>query len=116
MKKAKREYRMYLDDMNLSMARIAEYIQRMTFSDFKNDYKTADAVIRNFEVIGEASKNLPKSFKNKYSDIPWKEMYLLRNKVSHEYFGIDYEIIWGVALNYLPENKRQIELILGLEF
>jgi uncharacterized protein with HEPN domain len=43
-------------------------------------------------------------------------MYLLRNKVSHEYFGIDYEIIWDVAINYLPENKRQIELILGLEF
>jgi uncharacterized protein with HEPN domain len=55
-KKAKREYRMHLDDMNLSMARIAEYIKGMTFSDFKNDYKTTDAVIRNFEVIGKLLK------------------------------------------------------------
>ena len=106
---------MYLEDMNLAMERIAEYIQDYSFIKFKQDYKTVDAVIRNFEVIGEASKNLPKEFKNKHPEIPWIEMYLLRNKVSHEYFGIDYEIIWDVATNYLPENKKQIELILETE-
>ena len=85
------------------------------FIDFKRDYKTVDAVIRNFEIIGEAAKNLPKDFKEKYPEVPWEEMYLLRNKVSHEYFGIDYEIIWDVAINYLPENKSQIENILNKE-
>ncbi len=64
------------------------------------------------KVIGEASKNLPYEFKEKFPEVPWNEMYLLRNKVSHEYFGIDYEIIWDVAVNYLPDNKKQIELIL----
>lgn len=106
---------MYLEDIHLAMSRISEYIQGYTFIKFKQDYKTVDAVIRNFEVIGEASKNIPKVIKSKYPDIPWDEMYLLRNKVSHDYFGIDYEIIWDVATNYIPENKLQIEQILSLE-
>jgi len=94
------------------MNRIADYIKGQTLIEFKKDNKTVDAVIRNFEIIGEASKNLPKEIKEKYQKIPWEEMYLLRNKVSHEYFGVDYEIIWDVATNYLPENKSQIQDIL----
>ena len=115
MKKGDRSYRMYLDDILISIDRISEYIENYTFIDFKRDYKTVDAVIRNFEIIGEASKNLPDELKEKYSDVPWEEMYLLRNKVSHEYFGVDYEIIWDVATNYLPGNKSQIEEILSKE-
>jgi len=103
---------MYLEDIQTAMKRIAEYIDGLSFINFKRDYKTVDAVIRNFEVIGEASKNLPNEIKEKYKEIPWSEMYLLRNKVSHEYFGIDYEIIWDIALNYLPENKIQIDAII----
>lgn len=101
--------------MKLAMDRIAEYIHGYTFIKFKQDYKTVDAVIRNFEVIGEASKNLPNKIKESHPEVPWSEMYLLRNKVSHEYFGVDYEIIWDVAANYLPENKNQIEAILDSE-
>ncbi|MBC9796865.1 DUF86 domain-containing protein [Sinomicrobium sp. FJxs] len=104
---------MYLEDMNLAMERIAEYTRNMTYMDFEQDYKTIDAVIRNFEIIGEAAKNIPGEIKEKYPDIPWSEMYLLRNKVSHEYFGIDPEIIWDVLHNYLPENKKQIEKLLN---
>ena len=103
---------MYLEDILIAMDHIAEYIHSYSFDEFKKDYKTVDAVIRNFEIIGEASKNLPVEIKEKYSELPWTEMYSLRNKVSHEYFGIDYEIIWDVASNYLPLNKSQIEEIL----
>lgn len=115
MKKEKRTYILYLDDIQIAMSRIAEYILGFSFVEFKRDYKTVDAVIRNFEVIGEASKNLPIEIKTKYPEVPWDEMYLLRNKVSHEYFGVDYEIIWDVATNYLPENKLQIDSILKQE-
>lgn len=115
MKKENRTYLIYLDDIQISMKRIAEYIDGLDFINFKQDNKTVDAVIRNFEIIGEASKNLPQKIKEKYPEIPWSEMYLLRNKVSHEYFGIDYEIIWDVARNYLPENKKQIDIILKIE-
>lgn len=113
MKKENRTYLMYLEDMNMAMGRITEYIHSLTFTQFKHDHKTVDAVIRNFEVIGEASKNLPEEFKKEHPEVPWYEMYLLRNKVSHEYFGIDYEIIWDIAFNYIPENKAQIEAILN---
>jgi uncharacterized protein with HEPN domain len=106
---------MYLEDILTAMNRIAEYIDGYSFIDFKRDYKTVDAVIRNFEIIGEAAKNLPTEIKEKYPQVPWSEMYLLRNKVSHEYFGVDYEIIWDVASNYLPQNKTQIEEILNKE-
>jgi len=106
---------MYLEDIQTAMSRISEYLEDLTFIGFKKDYKTVDAVIRNFEVIGEASKNLPMAIKEKYPDVPWEEMYLLRNRISHEYFGIDYEIIWDVATNYLPENKHQIDDILACE-
>jgi len=106
---------MFLNDIQTAMSRIAEYIEGCDFEEFKKDYKTVDAVIRNFEIIGEASKNLSGKIKEKYPDIPWKEMYYLRNRVSHEYFGVDYEIIWDVATNYLPENKIQIDQIIEKE-
>jgi uncharacterized protein with HEPN domain len=75
---------MYLEDIQIAMTRISEYIKGLIFVDFKRDYKTVDAVIRNFEVIGEASKNSPIEIKEKYPEVPWSEMYLLRNKVTHE--------------------------------
>lgn len=106
---------MFLDDILVAMTRIAEYIEGYNFDQFKEDHKTVDAVIRNFEIIGEASKKLDKKIKEKYPEVPWTEMYYLRNKVSHEYFGVDFEIIWDVAKNYLPENKIQIDKIINKE-
>jgi len=106
---------MYLEDIQLAMSRIAEYVEGYDFNRFKKDYRTVDAVIRNFEIIGEASRTLDDEIKDKYPDVPWKEMYYLRNRVSHEYFGVDYEIIWDVAVNHLPNNKLQIDAILGKE-
>jgi uncharacterized protein with HEPN domain len=114
-KKEDRSYLMFLEDMHIAMKRIAEYIHGLTFIEFKHDYRTVDAVIRNFEIIGEASRNLPIAIKEKYPHVPRSEMYLLRNKVSHEYFGVDYEIIWDIASNYLPENQVQIEEVLRSE-
>ena len=102
--------------MILAMNRIAEYINELDLEDFIADYKTVDAVIRNFEIIGEASKNIPDELKIRYKDVPWKEMYYLRNKVSHEYFGIDYEVIFDIAKNHLPKNLIQIEDVLKSEF
>ncbi|RYY07333.1 MAG: DUF86 domain-containing protein [Sphingobacteriaceae bacterium] len=97
------------------MERVHEYVSELDFQHFKWDYKTVDAVIRNFEIIGEASKNLPKAIKDRYSFVPWEEMYRLRNRISHEYFGIDYEIIWEIISIQLPVNQQQIKKILELE-
>ena len=103
---------MYIDDILTAIERIFEYIQSYDLMDFKRDYKTVDAVIRNFEIIGEAAKNIPVEIKEQYCNIPWNEMYSLRNRISHAYFGIDYEIIWDIIINHLPENKIQIEIII----
>jgi len=109
--KVQRTYKMYFDDILMAINRILEYTQDYNFTNFKADYKTIDAVIRNFEIIGEAAKNIPVQIKEQYPDVPWDEMYSLRNRISHTYFGIDYEIIWDIITKHLPENKSQIEII-----
>ncbi|MEI6047797.1 MAG: DUF86 domain-containing protein [Bacteroidota bacterium] len=112
MKKSSRTDILYLKDIQTSMGRIAEYIEENDFITFKKDYKTVDAVIRNFEIIAEATKNLSEDIRTQNPEIPWDEMYYLRNRVAHEYFGIDYEIIWDIAKNYLPDNKFFIDKII----
>lgn len=115
MKPSDRDPILYLEDIALSMKRVEEYIHGLDFQHFKWDYKTVDAVIRNFEIIGEASKNVPGRIKEKYSNIPWEEMYRFRNRISHEYFGIDYEILWDIATKYLPQNLFDILEVLKNE-
>lgn len=112
MSPAKREFILYLEDMHLSMDRIEEYIGNINFETFKTNQLVIDAVIRNLEIIGEAAKNVPESIKIKYPEVPWDKMYGLRNLITHEYFGVDYEMIWQIAKNNLPENKIDIEKIL----
>lgn len=110
-----RNYFLYPEDIQTSKLRIQEYISEHDIDSFKKDNKTIDAVIRNFEIIGEATKNLPKEVKDRYPDTPWKEMHRMRNRISHEYFGIDYQIIWRIATDYLPQNLNQITEILKIE-
>jgi uncharacterized protein with HEPN domain len=112
LKPSERDPVLYISDIILSMERVQEYITDLDFQKFKWDYKTVDAVIRNFEIIGEATKNLPSELKEKYPNIPWEEMYRLRNRISHEYFGVDYEIIWDIATNHLPTNYKDVIKVL----
>lgn len=114
MKAADRDQRLFLADMVTAMTRIAEYIESHSEASFVQDYKTLDAVIRNLEVIGEASKNISKSLKRNFPEIPWEEMYRLRNRITHEYFGVDYNIIWSISSRELPQNLEQIKELLAL--
>ena len=115
MRPSERDPILYLEDIALSMERVQEYIVGLDFQHFKRDYKTVDAVVRNFEIIGEASKNVPQTIKERYTNIPWEEMYRLRNRISHEYFGIDYEILWEIATKHLPQNYNDIKVVLEQE-
>ena len=110
-----RRYDIYLEDILISMTRIMEYIENMDFRKFKMNYMVVDAVVRNFEIIGEASKNIPEEIQIKNPEIPWKKMYGLRNLISHEYFGIDYEIIWEISTANLPTNLIDIKRIIAIE-
>ena len=84
-----RSHCIYLEDILTSMLRVVEYVGENNFMDFKQNMMLVDAVVRNFEIIGEASRNIPENIKNRYPEIPWKKMYGLRNLILHEYFGID---------------------------
>lgn len=74
-----------------------------------------DAVIRNLEIIGEASNKVPDIIKAKYPEIPWRQMYGLRNFVAHEYFGIDYENIWKIISTQMPNNMNDMERVIDSE-
>ena len=111
----KREYRDYLQDIYDAINDIATFIEGMTYEDFLKDKKTINAVIRSIEVIGEASKQLPKAVRDKNPSIPWKKMAGMRNKVIHEYFGVDIEIVWKTAKKQIPALKRKISALLKYE-
>jgi uncharacterized protein with HEPN domain len=111
----KREYRDYLQDIYDAINDVATFIEGMTYEDFLKDKKTINAVIRSIEVIGEASKQLPKAVRDKNPSIPWKKIAGMRNKVIHEYFGVDIEIVWKTAKKQRPALKRKISALLKHE-
>jgi uncharacterized protein with HEPN domain len=111
----KRQFDFYLEDILKSMLRISEYIDGIKIADFKKNYMIVDAVVRNFEIIGEASRNIPSTIQKKHPEIPWKKMYGLRNLISHEYFGIDYEMLWEIASVNLPQNIKDLKRIIEEE-
>jgi uncharacterized protein with HEPN domain len=115
LKPSERDQILYLEDIVVPMERVQEYITGLDFQHFKWDQKTVDAVIRNFEIIGEAAKNLSNHIKDQHTLSPWEEMYRLRNRISHEYFGIDYEIIWDIATKHLPDNYKAMLTVLEIE-
>ena len=104
-----RDIKLYLADIKDSAARIEEYVAGMSLEDFRADRKTIDAVVRNFEIIGEASRNVPEDWRNRYPDLDWKAMAGMRNYLAHEYFGISLEIIWKTIKERLPELRTRIE-------
>ena len=108
MKPKDHKYRYYTEDELISMDRISEYVGDLDLERFKKNYLVVDAVIRNFEILGEAAKHIPEEVRTKYPEIPWKKMYDLRSIITHEYFGIDYEIIWEIAKSDLPKNQADL--------
>jgi uncharacterized protein with HEPN domain len=109
---AKREDKLYLRDILDSIEKIEKYINNLSYKEFSKNLMVIDAVVRNLEIIGEATKNLSKEVKSLHSKIPWKEMAGMRNKVIHEYFGVNLKIIWKTIKERLPELKRNILKIL----
>lgn len=104
----KREYRDYLIDIATSINDIESFVEGMTYDDFLNSKMASNAVIRSLEVIGEATKNLPEAIRDRDTSIPWKKMAGMRDKIIHEYFGVNYETVWKTAKNILPGLKDKI--------
>ncbi|MFA4851995.1 MAG: DUF86 domain-containing protein [Bacteroidales bacterium] len=92
----------YIDHINESINKIREYTKEFSKEDFEKNELIQDAVIRNFEIIGEAAKRISDSFKQTYREIPWKEMSGMRDKLIHDYMGVDICVIWKTIQDDLP--------------
>ena len=110
---SKRSTDLLIDDILDSGQKILDYTVGFTLEQFSADSKTVDAVIRNFEIIGEAANRLPDDFKETHSDIDWHKIRGFRNRIVHDYFGIDYSIVWVIKETFLPKMIEQIIKLQG---
>ncbi len=103
-----RNWKIRVEDILVCIGKIKSYTQNMTFEQFCVDEKTVDAVIRNFEIIGEAASHIPLKIQDKYPHLGWLEMRGMRNIIAHEYFGVSLSIIWHTAEHDLPMLEKDL--------
>jgi uncharacterized protein with HEPN domain len=106
---SRRSSSLYLDDLIEAGKAIQYYVRDITFEEFTSDRMRQSAVIREFEVIGEAVGKLPDALKKSAPDVAWQDIKDFRNLLIHEYFGVDLAIIWHVVQNDLPSLIREVE-------
>ena len=102
--KSSRDWPFRIKDILEAIDSIEEYTKNMTASEFKKNKLVVDAVIRNFEIIGEASVHIPHAFRDPHPDIPWKQMAAMRNVLIHEYFGVNVGTVWQTVQTRLPSS------------
>jgi uncharacterized protein with HEPN domain len=107
-----RDYTLYLKDILESMEAIEKFVEGIEFDSFQRSDMISSAVIRKFEIIGEATKNIPETIRNKYAEIPWKEMAGMRDRLIHLYFGIKYNLVWRTIKDVIPQVKPIIRKII----
>ena len=110
---SERDLRLYLSDIMDSSNAIQEFVKGLSFEEFCKDRKTYSAVIREFEIIGEAVGKLSDEVKQKHPDVEWQDIKDFRNLLTHEYFGIDLEIVWKTVKDDLPALIEAVRAILG---
>lgn len=112
---SERDYRVYCADILDSGSAIIEFVDGLSFQEFCGDRKTYSAVIREFEIIGEAVGNLPEDMKKERSDVEWQDIKDFRNLLIHEYFGVDLEIVWKIIQDDLPALMNAVREIVRTE-
>jgi uncharacterized protein with HEPN domain len=110
---SKRSPQLLLEDILQSANKILAYTNGFSYSQFLADSRTVDAVIRNFEIIGEAANRLPQEIRDQYPKIDWHRIRGFRNRIVHDYMGIDFEIVWLIKEKFLPSMIREISDILS---
>lgn len=106
--KSSRDWSFRIKDILHAIDKIERYTENMTAVGFKKNEQAIDAVIRNFEIIGEASNGIPLAIQQSHPHIPWRQMISLRNFLIHEYFGVDVSTVWQTARIHLPKLKQQL--------
>ncbi len=110
-----RDYILFIEDILAAVEKIERYTKNLSFEEFSGNDMAIDAVIRNFEVIGEAVRNIPEVIKEKHPDVEWKEAVGFRNILTHDYFGIDIEAVWDTLNNNIPHFRENILVVLKSE-
>ncbi len=110
---SKRDLMLLLEDMLESALKIKRYTTNLDYDLFLADDKSIDAVVRNFEIIGEAANRIDPDFRTINSEIEWNRIRGFRNRIVHDYFGIDYEIVWTIIENDLDNLIEQIEFVIS---
>lgn len=108
----KRKEELFLQDILWAIEDIESFTRDEDFKQFCEDEKAKSAVVWKIHIIGEATKNLSKSIRDRYKEVPWRYMARMRDKIAHFYFGIDYEIVWDVAKKRLPKIKPLLKKML----
>jgi len=108
-----RNDRTYLAHIRDAIATIGEYIEGVAYEQFSSNKMIIDAVVRELEIIGEASTNLTEEFRQKYPDMSWRRMKDMRKFLIHEYFGVNTKVVWETCQNDLPPLKRFVETVLN---
>lgn len=91
---------------------IEKDMKDLSKDDFLKDVPIQDAVLRRLEIIGEAMRHMPDEFKKTHPDIPWQDIMDTRNKLIHDYFGLDLDLVWGIVKKDIPPLKEQIEKLI----
>jgi len=110
----RRKASLFIKDMIDAITKIEEFVKDMDFNYFIQDDKTASAVVRKIEIIGEATKQLPKEVRDRFPEIPWTSMAKTRDKIIHFYHGVDYEVVWQIIKRDLPLLKKRLIEIYNL--
>ena len=111
----KKEPLVFIEHILESIKNIENFSQGISKNEFIKDKLRQNAIIRSIEIIGEAVKNLPSNFTKKYSNIPWKGIAGMRDKITHNYFGLDLDTIWDIIKEDIPKLEKQIKEILEKE-
>ncbi|WP_436415596.1 HepT-like ribonuclease domain-containing protein [Petrimonas sp.] len=112
---SKRDTSLLLDDMLQAAIKIKRYTHDLDFISFAEDEKTIDAVVRNFEIIGEAANRIDPDYRLLHTEIEWNRIRGFRNRIVHDYFGIDNEIVWSIIETYLDELIDWLQTVLERE-
>jgi uncharacterized protein with HEPN domain len=108
----KKDDRIYIEHILESFDRVCEYLDDVSYEAFLADYQKQDAVIRKIEVAGEATKRISPEFREKYSQIPWRAMAGMRDKLIHDYFPVDINTVWETATKEIPQLMEELENII----
>ena len=107
-----RSQKQYIRDILEAMRDAQRFVESMTFEELEDDLRTQYAIQRTFEIIGEATKQVESSVRERYSDVPWREMAGIRDILAHRYFAVNLEVVWNAIHDDFPEVQPRLQTIL----